>query len=145
MIVVAMPEEITLIDKINEPIIVTGVGAINVIKSLINIDRSTPILNIGYAGSNTISIGKRVLIGKVDLYHPNVQYAEHGFHLSGNIHCYTSSDFVTETKIEEPCVFDMELAYILAMGFTNVSSIKVVSDNLSKDEFDGCLEKNGGK
>ena len=29
------------------------------------------------------------------------------------------------------CVFDMELAYIAALGFENLCSIKIVSDNLS--------------
>ena len=45
--------------------------------------------------------------------------------------CYTSNDFVTSTTIKEDCVFDMELAYIAAMGFQHLHALKIVSDNLS--------------
>jgi hypothetical protein len=58
------------------------------------------------------------------------------------IKCFTSNDFVLETKIEKPCVFDMELAYILALGFKRVESIKIVSDNLSLKEYEKRI-KNG--
>ena len=33
------------------------------------------------------------------------------------------------------CVFDMELAYIAAMGFAKVHSLKYVSDNLSLHDY----------
>lgn len=140
MFVIAMPSEIDLIDK-NKDYIITGVGALNVIKSLINVDRSTHITNVGYAGSNNIPVGTKVNVGKVKLYHPNVNYEEQDFQLCGNIPCYTSNDFVLSTEIKEPCVFDMELAYILALGFKDVTSIKIVSDNLSLKEFEKCLKK----
>lgn len=136
MIVVAMREEIDLLPEINEPYIITGVGAINVINALKNLDRNTQIINVGYAGSNVLPIGTRVLVGKVKLYHPNAEYQEAEYFLDGSTPCYTSCDFVTSTGIEEPCVFDMELAFILAMGFKNVTAIKQVSDNLDKSQFD---------
>ena len=41
-----------------------------------------------------------------------------------------------KTNIKEPCVFDMELAYILALGFKRVESIKIVSDNLSLKQYE---------
>ena len=44
--------------------------------------------------------------------------------------CYSNTDFVTASPYND-CVFDMELAYICALGFTHVSAIKYVSDNLS--------------
>lgn len=55
---------------------------------------------------------------------------------NSDIKCYTSNDFVLNTDIKEPCVFDMELAYIMALGFKRVKSIKIVSDNLSIKEYE---------
>ena len=45
-------------------------------------------------------------------------------------------EFVEEYKLTDPVVFDMELAYILALGFKKVESIKIVSDNLSLKEYE---------
>ena len=132
--VIAMPEEIKLLNK-KTKYIVTGIGAINIINSLKDIDKNELIYNIGYAGSNIIPIGEKVSIGKVKAYHPNVKFIEPEYQLSGTTTCYTAGDFVLNTKIKEPCVFDMELAYILALGFKNVIAEKVVSDCLSKKQF----------
>ena len=53
MIVVAMPEEIGLVNgTIEHPIIVTGIGGLNVIHALRDVPRETPIYNVGYVGSN---------------------------------------------------------------------------------------------
>ena len=143
MIVVAMKQERKLVDfSKDNKFIITGVG-INVIKALMPLDRDTPIHNIGYAGSNCLPIGTKVNIGMVQMYHPNVDYKETIYNLSGDIPCYTSSDFVTKTDIKEPCVFDMERAYILAMGFTNVTAEKIVSDNLSVKEFENYDKTRG--
>lgn len=117
-------------------IIATGVGATNIISKLKDIPKDTPIINFGYVGSNKLPIGTEVKVGKSKMYHPNVEYEEDTYNLNGDITCYTSNDFVLETKIEEPCVFDMELAYIMALGFKNVESIKIVSDNLSLKEYE---------
>ena len=140
MIVIAMEEERALVES-NEPVLVTGIGAINVMRALKDIPRDTPITNIGYAGSNHIPIGETVKIGKVALYHPNVEYAEPEFHLDGDTPCYTGCDFVTDTDIQEVCVFDMELAFILGMGFADVTSIKTISDNLDKSEYDAYVSR----
>lgn len=139
MTVVAMEEERNLAAS-GEPVLVTGVGAVNVIRSLTDVPRDTPVLNIGYAGSNSLPIGMEVRVGRAALYHPGVEYDEPVFELDGDIPCYTSCDFVTGTEIQEPCVFDMELAFILAMGFTNVSSVKIVSDRLDQEEFEKCMK-----
>lgn len=141
MIVVAMPEEVSLVGETKEPILVTGEGALNVISALRNVPRETPIHTIGYAGSNSIPIGTRCRIGGVTVYHPVAVFNDRCYTLDGDTNCYTSSDFVTRTDIKTPCVFDMELAYILALGFTNVTAEKIVSDNLSKEEFDECLRR----
>ena len=137
MVVVATDQEYIEARKRfkNELILKTGVGGLNVIESLSPIDRNEEIINFGYVGSNVIPIGVEVTISESMLYHPGVSYKEPSYQLSGDIKCYTSNDFVTKTNIKEPVVFDMELAYILAMGFKNVESIKIVSDNLNLHEY----------
>ena len=137
--VVAMPDEVRLAEGYRH-VIVTGVGSLNVIEALSFLDKDTPIANIGYAGSNSIPKGRRVRIGTVMTYHPNVRFEEPAYALDGDTPCYTSSDFVTHTDITEPCAFDMELAYILAMGFTDVISEKVISDNLNVTECEESVK-----
>ena len=141
MIVVATEAEYKKFESARKGIIKTGVGYANVYKALADVPRDTPILNIGYAGSNKIPIGKVCVIGECRHYHPNVDYDEPIYKLDGNCVCYTSDDFVTETDIETPVVFDMELYAILSMGFTNVVAIKIVSDNLSIDEYESKINK----
>ncbi len=145
MIVIATNEELTLAEKFNtsnDEVILTGVGGLNVIEKLKDLDKDTPILNLGYVGSNNIPIGEVVKIDRVKLYHPNVEYDEPIYDLpGGDILCLTSNDFVLETKINTPVVFDMELAYIMALGFKNVTSIKVVSDNLNYDDYETNIKK----
>jgi hypothetical protein len=124
-------------------ILVTGVGALNVLKSLRDIPRDTRILNIGYAGSANYDLESIVLVDEVRLNHPNVNYPEPQLLLSPCnpeyiqkyeicIHslCYSNTDFVLQSDYTD-CVFDMELAYIAGLGFENLSAIKIVSDNLS--------------
>lgn len=137
MIVVATQEEYNKVKHIfkEHQIIKTGVGGINVVKSLKDIPLDTEIINFGYVGSNVLPINTIVEVGEVFLYHPNVNYKEHCFKIDGKVKCFTSSDFVLSTQIKEPCVFDMELAFILAMGFKKVKSYKIVSDNLSIKEY----------
>lgn len=125
------------------PIVVTGIGGVNVIKALKNVARNEEIVNIGYAGSNHLQVGERVVVGSSRLLHEVVEYDEEicktvDFSKS-DITCYTSTDFVTKTEIKEPCVFDMELAFICAM-FDNVKSIKVVSDNLDLHAYNKCVD-----
>lgn len=138
MIVVATDEEYKLAQKRfkGQKIVKTGVGGINVIEKLKNYSKSLKIINFGYVGSNNLPIGTEVKIGSCSLYHPNVDYKEPTYILDGNVKCYTSNDFVLETKIKEPIVFDMELAYICAIGFKNIESIKIVSDNLSLSQYE---------
>lgn len=142
MIVVATEAERKIAESRwgNERIVVTGVGGLNVYKALCDIDRKDSIVNFGYCGSNVLPIGEEVSVGDCRLYHPNVEYEEGAFRLIGETTCLTSCDFVLKTEIKEPVVFDMELAFILAMGFQNVKSIKVVSDNLSLKQYEELTE-----
>ena len=127
------------------PVIVTGVGAINIIRSLQDLPRDAQLLNIGYAGSANFDIGTLVEVTEVRLNHPNVTYPEPALPLTSisdalstfdfrlstkKSPCYTNCDFVLASDYKD-CVFDMELAFIAALGFKSVSAIKIVSDNLS--------------
>lgn len=144
MIIVATTEEYELAIKRfgkNHEIIKTGVGALNVINTLKDKDKKRKIINFGYAGSNSIPIGTEVKVKKCKLYHPNVEYDELEYELNGDVTCYTSNDFVLSTDIKEPVVFDMELAFILALGFENVESIKIVSDNLNMEEYNENIQQ----
>ena len=148
-IIMAEEGERDLIDQLYEKtglnlqdaeIIFTGVGAINIIRSLQSLDREAEIYNIGYAGSANFEIGSWVEVTDVKLNHPNVTYAEPELTLASipslkgkeikQAICYTNTDFVLASDYKD-CVFDMELAFIAAMGFKNLHAFKYVSDNLS--------------
>lgn len=61
-------------------IIVTGVGAINVMHTLRDLPRDAKIINIGYAGSANYAIGSAVCVNEVRLNHPCVTYPEPELH-----------------------------------------------------------------
>ena len=142
LVVIASKNEEKLVKELGyagKPLVITGVGGVNVIRALKNVARDEEIVNIGYVGSNSIAIGTKVIVGKAALLHEGIEYKEEfgrtvDFKKSKTV-CYTSTDFVTKTKIKEPCVFDMELAYICAL-FDKVKAIKYVSDNLNLHEYE---------
>lgn len=121
--------------------VLMGVGAGNVIKTCSALPEGTNVVNIGYAGSNSLEIGTvttvssshRLVQGKYNFvdYNNPLQISEKGYP------CYTNNDFVTESDKTEPTLFDMELNYIAAFvpRINLVASIKVVSDNLCLDFF----------
>ena len=127
------------LDLSDAKVIYTGVGAINVIRALQDLPRDAQLLNIGYAGSANFNVGTWVEVSEVRLNHPNVTYDEPALKISDSqapisdalrAICYTNTDFVLQSDYKD-CVFDMELAFIAALGFTNLHSLKYVSDNLS--------------
>jgi len=146
-IIMAEEGERVLLDKVRDTLgldlndtelIFTGVGAINIIRSLQHLDRDSEIYNVGYAGSANFDLGTWVEVTEVRLNHPNVTYSEPVLKLSTLIPrisakqavCYSNCDFVLASEYKD-CVFDMELAFIAALGFKKVHSLKYVSDNLS--------------
>ena len=155
IIVMAEEGELSLLDKAKEQLgldlrdaqlIYTGVGAINIIRSLAGLDRDAEVYNIGYVGSANFEIGTWVEVTEVRLNHPNVTYPEPELQLSPIINhqspitnhqspiiksvCYTNTDFVLASDYKD-CIFDMELAFIASLGFKQLHSLKYVSDNLS--------------
>lgn len=145
LIVFATREEYeNLKDYIGSPhdrVIITGVGWANVVEALKGFDKNTVIINVGYCGSNSLPIGTKVEVRKCYCYHPHfiasdMRYDDVSFTLSPmGTDCYTSGDFVLETDIKEPVVFDMELYAICSLGFSNVNAIKIVSNNLCLDDY----------
>lgn len=122
-------------------VLITGVGAINIIRALQHIDRDAELYNIGYAGSANFDIGTWVEVSEVRLNHPNVTYPEPSMPLALGAKplakqavCYTNTDFVLRSDYTD-CVFDMELAFIAALGFRHLHSLKYVSDNLSLHSY----------
>jgi len=127
------------LDLSDAELLYTGVGAINIIRSLQDLDREAELYNIGYAGSANFDLGTWVEVTEVRLNHPAVSYEEPELKLSvfSNQYsavrqaiCYTNCDFVLASDYKD-CVFDMELAFIAALGFKHLHSLKYVSDNLS--------------
>ena len=143
IIVIAQKEELKLVEELGYtcPVIITGVGGVNVINALKHLPKDTEILNIGYCGSNKLDIGTKVSPSCVYTLHEKAKFKEY----TGNcriaknhdwcVPCYTSTDFVTKSKIKDVCIFDMELAFICSL-FDNVWAIKVVSDNLNKKQYE---------
>ena len=157
-IVVAEEGELSLLEKAQQQlgldlrdakVLFSGVGAINIIRSLQDLDREAEVFNIGYAGSANFDIGTWVEVNEVRLNHPNVTYPEPTLEVRP-LHCetaslsdrsavrravcYSSCDFVLASEYKD-CVFDMELAFIAALGFKNLHSLKYVSDNLSLHSY----------
>ena len=145
LVVIAEKEELKLVEELglqDEPIIITGVGAMNVLYALKNIPKDEYIFNVGYCGSNNIEIGKKVAVSTVNTLHEDADFREPPkccYVQTQNYDviapCYTSTDFVTKTKIKDDCVFDMELAFICSL-FDKVWAIKVVSDKLNKEQYE---------
>ena len=151
LIVMAGREEMKILESLpsffnSQPILITGVGAINIIRLLSSLPKDTHLINIGYAGAKNIKIGTLVEVTEVKLNHPAIQYPEPELPLMPvqsvleksslsllKVPCYSSTDFVSHSEYDH-CVFDMELAYIAALGFPT-TSIKMVSDNLSHEQY----------
>ena len=151
-IIMAEEGERVLLDKVRDELgldlqdaelIYTGVGAINIIRSLQNLDREAELINIGYAGSANFDLGTWVEVTEVRLNHPAVSYPEPELKIKNSklkiknckqAICYSNCDFVLASDYRD-CVFDMELAFIAALGFKNLHSLKYVSDNLSLHSY----------
>lgn len=125
--------------------IYTKIGASNIIRTCYDIPRDTQMINIGYAGSNSLPIGtvckvKRTFRLKDEAF--KFEDYRHGFQLSEEgFDCYTSNSFVTHTDIKEPCLFDMELNYIAAFPFKLLGSIKIVSDSLCETAYNDYVNQ----
>lgn len=114
---------------------ITGIGGKNVNEALSRIDfRGNPrIINVGYCGSNAHKIGEVLRVGniaKIESHKDTIEISD------SPVACRTADFFVENSGINYPCLFEMELFYI-HQKFPNVIAYKIVSDNLSKEQFNG--------
>lgn len=142
-LVVATREELGLVEH-EGPAIITGIGALNVMRALDSLPRNTPLLNVGYCGSGAFKRGEKASITACTLWHPGIKYPEPNFVLEPMpgfpaTTCYTITDFGGDKTVDG--VFEMELAFILGMGFTNVRAVKCVSDNCDFAEYEQTIQK----
>ena len=144
LVAVATPHEMALIKRFlkredYDKVVITGVGGTNVVRNLRRYPQDTHIINIGFAGSASIPKGSVVRVKEVSLYHPECEYDEPVMTLAKEgVRCYTSCDFVGDKQAENS-VFDMELAFIAALGFWRVESIKVISDSIDYEEYERTI------
>lgn len=128
----------------------TGVGAGNIIKTCSKLPEGTRIINIGYAGSNNLEIGTVSLVSDTYRYTDgNYKFEDHAnpLHLSDKgFPCYTGNSFFTQSDRTDPVLYDMELNYIASFSphLELVASVKIVSDNLSVDEFQNNAIRESG-
>lgn len=146
----------------NKRLLITGIGkqltAINLTQYLSNNSKPDLIINIGFAGSTDIPIGKWVNISRVYNYEWEIPGEEKYVMLAGGsqklevlensnieqVECYSSESFVTETDLEEHIAFDMELhsiALICDLYEIPLLSLKKISDNLSLGDYYENLNK----
>lgn len=155
VIIVATDTEKHIIDEAlakyplpyNIRVIQTGAGISNTLDTLLPLKLRTPIFNFGYVGSNQLNKFSILTVNEVRHYHPNVSFdrPEPKLLLTPiegltNAVCYTCQDFVHDTTIVEPAIFDMELAIIARLYQGQpVTSMKVVSDNMDLDEYEQTI------
>lgn len=151
-LIVATPEELALPaareNMRDRHIIVTGEGPLNVIKAVKVLPWDCDILNVGYAGSPDLQPGTAVCPSSVSTFHPCTAFLEprailHSYDANTpRVPCVTAMDFITSAdNLPAGCVVDMELAFLAAFNFAHLVSVKYVSDNLNKKQYDSCLKK----
>lgn len=143
-------------ESTKQKLLITGIGkqltAINLTQYLCENSIPNLIINIGYAGSTDIEIGKWVNISRVYNYEWEIPGEEKYVMLAGgsqnlqiiknsnieNVECYSSESFVTQTNIKEHVAFDMELhsiSLICDLYKIPLISLKKISDNLNINDY----------
>ena len=155
--------EENLYRKNNISLLISGIGkqrtAISLTKYICENDKPDMVINIGYAGSTDIQIGKWVNITKSYNYEWEIpgeekfsflDYGNKELELIENkdiqkVECYSAESFVTKTDLKGHLAFDMELHSIVVicdMYNIPVMSLKKISDNLSLDDYYDNTENN---
>ena len=146
----------------NMQLLITGIGkeltAISLTRYLSENGNPDLIVNVGYAGSTDIPIGKWVNISRVYNDEWELPGEEKYIMLAGgsqklellddsnieSVECYSSESFVTETDINDHVAFDMELhsiSLICDLYKIKLLSLKKISDNLSVGDYYSNLKK----
>lgn len=141
--VIASKDEYEFFKKINYPfesypVLIAGVGAANIIRSLKDLDKDTTIINVGCVGSYYYPVDSIVKVKYAVQSHEFTNFDTPIFELEGDgeATCISYGDFYPSLNKDEKTVFDMELAFILALGFKKVYSYKYVSDNSNPEQYD---------
>lgn len=155
--------EENLYRKNNMSLLISGIGkqrtAISLTKYICENDKPDMVINVGYAGSTDIQIGKWVNITKSYNYEWEIPGEEKFSFLDyGNkeleliedkdiqkVECYSAESFVTKTDLKGHIAFDMELHSVVVicdMYNIPVMSLKKISDNLSLDDYYDNTENN---
>lgn len=177
LIICAMPKEAkTIAEKLNLnkieenlyrknniSLLISGIGkqrtAISLTKYICENDKPDMVINVGYAGSTDIQIGKWVNITKSYNYEWEIpgeekfsflDYGNKELELIENkdiqkVECYSAESFVTKTDLKGHIAFDMELHSVVVicdMYNIPVMSLKKISDNLSLDDYYDNTENN---
>ena len=142
--------------KNNITLLITGIGkqrtAISLIRYFCQNNKPDKVINIGYAGSTDIPVGKWVNIKRAYNYEWEIpgeekyimkDYGSQNLETIKNenlekVECYSAECFVVETDIEERVAFDMELhsiAFICDEYDIPLYSLKKISDNLSLEKY----------
>ena len=127
----AMQREADMIDVEEEENVKKVLVGISCVDGLPETTEDDVIINIGYAGSNNLPVGSIVEPSEVVELATGERMAVDKVFDCSSYPCFTSNDFVTETNIVEPCVFDMELYMISKLKHKALYSLKIVSDNLN--------------
>lgn len=152
VILAPMPAEYTIAKDrfgFSHDIIWLGVGPRNALRAVteMGISPDSQVMLFGFAGSNYLPVGTEVYVTKSYLHQLNASYEDAPAVLKKpdlkgvpelGVPCYSSSDFVVETKVIEPSIFDMELGFLTPF-FPNLSCWRIVSDNLNLHDFDEFL------
>lgn len=146
----------------NERLIISIMGKqytmMNLAKYLCNAEKPDLIINVGYAGSTDIPVGKWVNIERAYNYEWDIPGEEKYVMNNGGsqklmilensglevVECYSSESFVTETDLEEHIAFDMELhsiSLICDLYDIPLLALKKISDNLSLTGYYENLKK----
>jgi len=176
LIICAMPKEAKFIAKKlnlsqekenlyrrdNITLLISGVGkqrtAICLTKYLCKNAKPDKVINIGYAGSTDIQVGKWVNITRAYNYEWEIPGEEKYVMLDfgsqkletventiiEKVECYSAECFVVDTDIEEHVAFDMELhsiAFICDEYKIPLYSLKKISDNLSFENYHENVKK----
>lgn len=139
LVIVANKAEAKIAKKLfkNHQIKVIGEGFYQVLTNLKGISKKQPLINFGMAGGVGYKINQTVEVGTSKLLTTTRNIKSKTFKLSNSgVVCYTANDFVLRNNTKnQKCIFDMELYYILALGYNVIKSIKLISDNLDLDRY----------
>lgn len=130
--------------KYYENTIITGIGIINVLKTIREcISPDDIVINIGFAGSRGIKVGTVCQVGVCKAYQESSIEQGHNYFNTidyyPTYHLYTTTDFMNSSNLEETFLVDMELAAYSVLN-NKTYSFKVVSDNFKRSDYNDSLK-----